>query len=94
MKLLNRSAVSAAFNLKNGEFLNRRYFYESHLGGVYSLEEMADEEDLYCEECGDYDWYIGYADNKREAIKLLRRNDLYLTKEHIKDVVEKAWKDG
>ena len=32
-----------------------RYFYESHLGGVYSSEHELDWDDLYCDQCGDCD---------------------------------------
>lgn len=35
------------------------YLYENHLGGIYTSDEIIDEEELYCEECGDSDWYIG-----------------------------------
>lgn len=47
------------------------YIYESHLGGLYTSDEYLDYDDLYCEQCGDSDWLIGYADTKREAWDLL-----------------------
>ena len=43
------------------------YIYENHMGGVYSSNELLDEEFLYCETCGDYDWLIGEADTREEA---------------------------
>ena len=46
------------------------YIYEGHLGGLYATEYPLDYDDLYCEECGDSDWLIGYANNKKEAWKL------------------------
>ncbi len=33
------------------------HIYQSHLGGIYATTEYLD--DLYCETCGDSDWYIG-----------------------------------
>ena len=47
------------------------YLYESHMGGIYASNYEIDYEDLYCEQCGDSDNYIGYANTKEEAIKLL-----------------------
>ena len=46
------------------------YIYESHMGGLYTSDEPLDYEDLYCEECGDSDWLIGYAETKEEAWNL------------------------
>lgn len=43
------------------------YIYESHMGGLYTSDEPLDYEYLYCEECGDSDSLIGYADTKEEA---------------------------
>lgn len=48
------------------------FIYESHLGGLYALNKEADEEELYCDECGDHDWLIGYASNRAEAWELLK----------------------
>ena len=47
------------------------YIYESHLGGLYTSDEYLDYDDLYCEQCGDSDWLIGYADTRKEAWDLL-----------------------
>lgn len=47
------------------------YLYESHLGGFYPTDEQLDNEDLYCETCGDYDWEIGEYNNKFDAWCLL-----------------------
>jgi hypothetical protein len=35
------------------------YLYESHMGGLYSTQEEQDYNDLYCEQCGDSDNFIG-----------------------------------
>lgn len=48
------------------------HIYESCTGQIYVTEEEKDFDDLYCETCGDCDMYIGYADTKEEAIKLLK----------------------
>lgn len=47
------------------------YIYEGHMGGLYTSDEPLDYEDLYCDQCGDSDWLIGYAETKEEAWKLL-----------------------
>lgn len=36
-----------------------KYLYESHLGGIYTEDEILDYDALYCEQCGDYDDYLG-----------------------------------
>ena len=43
------------------------YIYEGHMGGLYTSDEPLDYEDLYCDQCGDSDWLIGYAETKEEA---------------------------
>ena len=48
------------------------YIYESHLGGLYTSDEYLDYDDLFCEQCGDSDWLIGYATTKEEAWELLK----------------------
>ena len=48
------------------------YIYESHMGGLYTSDEPLDYEDLYCEECGDSDRLIGYAETREDAWNLLK----------------------
>ena len=48
------------------------YIYESHMGGLYTSDDPLDYEDLYCEECGDSDWLVGYANTREEAWNLLK----------------------
>lgn len=48
------------------------YIYESHMGGLYTDEDYLDYDTLYCEECGDCDWYIGQAETQEEAWDLLK----------------------
>ena len=47
------------------------YIYESHLGSLYTSIYELDYDELYCEQCGDSDWLIGYADTKKKAWNLL-----------------------
>lgn len=47
------------------------YIYESHLGNLYTSIYELDYDELYCEQCGDSDWLIGYADTKKKAWNLL-----------------------
>jgi hypothetical protein len=47
------------------------YFYQSHMGGIYTSPKFYDNDDLYCDKCGDSDWYLGKADSLEEAWKLL-----------------------
>lgn len=47
------------------------FLYESHLGGIYIKDYEQDFEDLYCEQCGDYDWEIGEFDSAIEALKYI-----------------------
>ena len=48
------------------------YIYESHLGGFYCTNEKQDIESLYCEQCGDYDTYLGKAENAYDVADILR----------------------
>lgn len=63
------------------------YIYENHLGGgLYTSDYELDYEDLYCEQCGDSDWFVGEAETKEEAYELLKDDydDEYLN-EFLKD---------
>ena len=48
------------------------YIYESHLGNLYTSIYELDYDELYCEQCGDSDWLIGYATTREEAWDLLK----------------------
>lgn len=48
------------------------YIYQGHLGSLYTSDEYLDYDDLYCEQCGDSDWLIGYATTREEALELLK----------------------
>lgn len=53
------------------------WIYQSHMGGLYVEDEHLGFKDLYCEECGDSDWEIGFAESKEAAKKLLKDTDYY-----------------
>lgn len=46
-----------------------KYLYESHLGGIYLLDEY--EEPEYCEICGDSDRYLGEVEDMEELAVLM-----------------------
>ena len=52
------------------------YLYESHLGGLYSNEYQIDDDDLYCEQCGDSDEELGEANTFEEAWELIEHSSL------------------
>jgi hypothetical protein len=46
------------------------YFYENHLGGnIYTTDYEQDYDDLYCDECGDSDTFLGEYDSWIDFIK-------------------------
>lgn len=47
------------------------FIYESHLGGIYYTYEDLDYDDIYYEDCGDCDTYIGEANTMSEALEVL-----------------------
>lgn len=48
------------------------FIYEEHLsGGIFLSNKKLTSEDLYCEVCGDSDWYIGEFDSAVEFLKHL-----------------------
>lgn len=48
------------------------YIYESHLGSLYTSDRELSLDEVYCEQCCDYDWLIGYAATRSEAWDLLK----------------------
>ena len=45
------------------------YVYESHLGGYYTSDELLDSDWLYCEQCGDSDWCLGWYNTFKEFLE-------------------------
>ena len=48
------------------------YIYEGHMGDLYATYDELDIDELYCEQCGDSDWLVGYAETREEAWALLK----------------------
>ena len=48
-----------------------KYIYEGHMGGLYATNQEQPWDMLYCEQCGDSDHCLGYANNLAEAWALL-----------------------
>ena len=50
--------------------------YQNHLGGFYFEEyEIDDDDDLYCEQCGDSDYHLGHADTWDDVLDLITEVD-------------------
>ena len=49
-----------------------KYIYESHMGGLYCTDY--EDNDTYCEECGDSDWLLGTASTIEQAWELLKNS--------------------
>lgn len=48
------------------------YIYLSHLGSLYTSKKQLSNKELYCEDCGDYDEFIGEAKDLKEAWELMK----------------------
>lgn len=72
------------------------YVYEGHLGNLFTSEEPLDFEDLYCEECGDSDTFLGQASTREEAWDLLK-DDVDIDgsggwdKDYVQDFINSNW---
>ena len=51
------------------------YLYESHLGSLYLTDYEKSFEDLYCEQCGDYDRLVGEFNSAIDAL-IYMANDI------------------
>lgn len=72
------------------------YIYESHLGGFYVTDYEKDWEWLHCDQCGDTDWPIGYAETKEEALKIIMdwfEGDGWVSEEHVKEYLNSYWRE-
>lgn len=47
------------------------YLYEGHLGSLYLTDYEKNFDDLYCEQCGDSDRFIGKCESSKEALYML-----------------------
>ena len=48
------------------------YIYEGHMGSLYTSNYELSYDERHCEQCGDTDWEIGYANTRAEAWELLK----------------------
>lgn len=60
------------WSVANYEEMIVLYIYENHMGGLYVSEDILDDDLLFCEICGDYDWLLGCVDTREEAWDLLK----------------------
>lgn len=66
------------------------YVYENHLGGLYFSDTELDHHDLYCEQCGDSDWYAGEVYTLGQLEDLL--NEYQFTEEYNRGLIQR-WKN-
>lgn len=52
--------------------MEKQYLYESHLGGYYTAQKKYDRKELYCEQCGDSDWFLGSFSTPKELWDIVR----------------------
>ena len=66
------------------------YIYKDHRGGFFTSDVELTEEELYCEACNDSDTYIGYAETKEEALKVLK-DGRHITEvnDYVRDFLKK-----
>ena len=60
------------------------YIYESHMGWYYWLEEEA--QNTYCDSCGDSDFLLGYANNAKETVNLIKTKSHFADRYYVKDI--------
>lgn len=67
------------------------FIYESHLGGLFATRMALT--DTYCDECGDSDTYVGYANTRAQAKAVLKGygEASFYSKRYIKDFIEENW---
>ena len=59
----------------NSELRPGCWVYESHLGGLYTSTKQIPFDHRYCEDCGDVDEEIGYANTRAELTKMVEEYD-------------------
>lgn len=73
------------------------HFYEDHLyGSIYYEEHKLSYDDLYCEECGDNDCYIGEAngpDDLRDLLQQYWQSDDEDVNQRIEDIVSQVFSE-
>ena len=74
------------------------YIYEGHMGSLYTSDTRLNHKDLYCEQCGDSDCYIGYAATRAEAWELLKdKTDINGSGgwdyDYVQEFINKNWNE-
>jgi hypothetical protein len=59
------------------------------MGGLYASYDELDYEDLYCGQCGDSDWLIGYAGTREQAWNLLKEDGWDY--DYIQEFIHSNW---
>ena len=49
-----------------------QYLYQGHMGGLYTSNEPIDYDRLYCEQCGDSDWFLGTFETLKDFWDLIK----------------------
>ena len=49
-----------------------KYLYDNHLGGIYFSDAELSFEELFCEQCGDSDYFIGTFETLSDLWNLLK----------------------
>ena len=49
-----------------------KYLYQGHIGGLYTSDEQLDYDRLYCEQCGDSDWFLGAFETLKDFWELIK----------------------
>ena len=63
--MLEKSKERKTMDEERGE-KNMKYIYNDHLGGTYISDRRLDDEELYCESCGDTDYEMFNYDEKNK----------------------------
>ena len=72
------------------------YIYSNHLFGfLYVLDSPQDDNDLYCDECGDSDWLELHTDSIWEVREWLRSQlDVFglggYSEDYLKEILERC----
>lgn len=65
------------------------HIYESHMGGFYTSNDEIDYDDLYCDQCGDSDLYLGEAHTLKEVLGLI--TDDRVSAEYVKEFIDELF---
>ena len=52
------------------------YLYEGHLGSLYLTKSKQDNNSLYCDQCGDYDWELGEVFTWQDIVNVIGIDDI------------------